>query len=128
MAKKRLNLRNFLERDKVDLARHTSWISDSWWYVQTLIDACKDSSAQEYEIELDSIDLAISPWGNISVRGFIQEIIAMEKIDFEHPIIVSPGGWIMDGWHRVAKAILDGKQTLRAIRLNSLPEPDGKKT
>ncbi len=127
MAKKRVNLRKFLERDPVDISNHTSWIEDKWWYVQTLVDACKSFSVCEYDIELDSIDLSVCPWGSLNMRCFIQEILIIEDTDLKYPIIVSPGGWIMDGWHRVVRAILDGKKTIKAVRLSSLPGYDGVK-
>lgn len=30
----------------------------------------------------------------------------------------------MDGMHRIAKALLEGKTSIRAMRLRELPEPD----
>jgi hypothetical protein len=33
-------------------------------------------------------------------------------------------GRVMDGMHRVAKAYLEGRQTILAVRLKTDPEPD----
>jgi hypothetical protein len=48
----------------------------------------------------------------------------MQQVDLSYPIIQAPDGWIMDGYHRIAKAILEGKTTIKAVRLPALPEPD----
>ena len=34
-------------------------------------------------------------------------------------------GYIADGWHRVIKALVEGRQTIKAIRIQEMPEPDG---
>lgn len=44
--------------------------------------------------------------------------------DLRHPIILSAGGDLMDGGHRIAKAYLLGKQTVVARRFVTDPEPD----
>lgn len=41
------------------------------------------------------------------------------------PIILDDLGYITDGWHRVAKAILEGKETIKAVRIQNMPAPDG---
>ena len=35
-----------------------------------------------------------------------------------------PSGFIADGWHRIAKAILRGDETIKCVRLKTMPEPD----
>ena len=44
--------------------------------------------------------------------------------DLQHPIILSADGRVMDGMHRVAKAYLEGRATIPAVRLEFAPEPD----
>lgn len=51
--------------------------------------------------------------------------------DTSIPIIISPKGQIADGCHRVMRALLDGKPTIKAYRLKEFPyvdhvEPDSK--
>ena len=41
-----------------------------------------------------------------------------------HPIILCSDGRLMDGMHRVCKALNHGHETIKAIRLEELPEPD----
>ena len=48
----------------------------------------------------------------------------IEEADLAFPIIVDPEGRVMDGMHRVCKALNQGAETILAYRLLVLPEPD----
>jgi hypothetical protein len=50
--------------------------------------------------------------------GFIQDA----NLDF--PIILSSAGRVMDGMHRVAKALLLGRETIAAVQFPVDPDPD----
>jgi len=41
--------------------------------------------------------------------------------DFSHPIILSPTGEVLDGWHRICKAFVEGIEELDAVQLLTLP-------
>ncbi len=53
------------------------------------------------------------------------------EADLSYPIILSPTGEVLDGWHRICKAFLQGVEYLDAIQLTTLPAyrwrvlPDG---
>lgn len=57
-------------------------------------------------------------------RSIVQHMRLMQAADLAHPIILCPEGRVMDGMHRVCKALLQGHSTIRAYRLSVLPEPD----
>lgn len=46
------------------------------------------------------------------------------EADLRYPIILGADGRVMDGMHRVAKAYLEGRRSISAVRLASDPEPD----
>ena len=46
------------------------------------------------------------------------------ETDLRYPIILGADGRVMDGMHRVAKAYLEGRTTVLAVRLEADPEPD----
>jgi hypothetical protein len=46
------------------------------------------------------------------------------ETDLRYPIILGADGRVMDGMHRVAKAYLEGRPTVLAVRLEADPEPD----
>ena len=41
--------------------------------------------------------------------------------DQSYPIILAPGGEVLDGWHRICKAFIEGIEELDAIHLPELP-------
>jgi hypothetical protein len=43
--------------------------------------------------------------------------------DLQYPIILSSDGRVMDGMHRVAKALLEGHATIRAVQFVTDPPP-----
>lgn len=43
---------------------------------------------------------------------------------FEHPIILNDDGTLMDGGHRLCKALLDGRPTISAVQFSTMPPPD----
>ncbi len=41
--------------------------------------------------------------------------------DLSYPIILSPDGEVLDGWHRICKAFLQGIEELDAVQLTEMP-------
>ena len=48
----------------------------------------------------------------------------INETDLKHPIILSQEGRVMDWMHRVCKALIEGKDSIRAIQFESDPTPD----
>lgn len=48
----------------------------------------------------------------------------IENADLNYPIIIDPEGRVMDGMHRVCKALNLGFESMMAYQLAELPEPD----
>lgn len=59
-----------------------------------------------------------------TVRAVVEHLRLIAEADLSYPIIVDPDGRVMDGMHRVARALLDGRPVISAKRLPSLPTPD----
>jgi hypothetical protein len=59
-----------------------------------------------------------------TVRNVVEHIRLIEETDLSHAIILDPDGRVMDGMHRVAKALSLGQTHIKARRLAVLPEPD----
>ena len=57
-------------------------------------------------------------------RRMIEHIRLIEEADLSFPIILSAGGGVMDGMHRVAKAVLEGRQAVEAVQFPTDPMPD----
>jgi hypothetical protein len=59
-----------------------------------------------------------------TVRAVVDHSRQIENADPQVPIILSSDGHVLDGMHRVAKAILEGPPSVPAQRLLADPEPD----
>jgi hypothetical protein len=46
------------------------------------------------------------------------------EADLAYPIILSSSGRVMDGMHRVCRALLEGRTTVAAVQFTTDPEPD----
>lgn len=61
---------------------------------------------------------------NPSCREVARHVRRIENADLSHPIILAADGGLMDGGHRVARAWLDGRTVIDAVRFVVDPAPD----
>jgi len=57
-------------------------------------------------------------------RAVLEHATLIEAADLEYPIILCPRGRVMDGMHRVARAVLLGLGSISARQFPELPSPD----
>ena len=57
-------------------------------------------------------------------RAIVEHARLIEAADLRFPIIFSADGRVMDGMHRVAKAVLLGQTTIETVQFGVDPEPD----
>jgi hypothetical protein len=57
-------------------------------------------------------------------RDVIEHVGLIEAADLSFPIILSATGAVMDGMHRVAKAVLRGDTAITGVQFDEDPEPD----
>ena len=60
----------------------------------------------------------------LTCRDVVEHARLIEEADLTFPVILSNDGRVMDGMHRVAKALLHGYTHIEAVRFASDPEPD----
>jgi hypothetical protein len=48
----------------------------------------------------------------------------VQDTSLDYPIIMDRDGFIMDGWHRVVKALVEGRETIKAVRFDETPSPE----
>ena len=64
-------------------------------------------------------------WGEpMTCRNVAEHARFINECDLGYPVILSSDGRIMDGMHRVLKALLLGESHIRAVRFLTDPEPD----
>lgn len=111
---------------KQGLAENIYTSGNNSWAASNLIQWCKEKRYPVFNLPLAGIDLSYLPWSNLSsVKNIASHFKRIKSANLEHPIILDDHGYIADGWHRVIKALVEGRQTIKAIRIQEMPEPDG---
>lgn len=59
-----------------------------------------------------------------TVRNVVQHIRLIQLTDLSYPVILGKDGRVMDGRHRIAKALLEGRSHIAAEHFNVHPGPD----
>ena len=94
------------------------------WNAQTLYDFAKAKEYPILDMPLWNIFLTAEPFECNQLLSFIFQCKRVNQCSLEYPIILDDVGQIADGYHRLCKAILEGKETIKAIRLLEMPAPD----
>ena len=59
-----------------------------------------------------------------TLREVARHCRRINAVTFEYPIILNDDGTLMDGGHRLCKALIEGRETIEAVRFPSMPPPD----
>ena len=93
------------------------------YVIGNLISQAKDLPVKEMPMEhLNLYNLALKAGG--SLREFVSHMKAVMDADLSFPIILDEDGYVMDGRHRIAKALFEGKETIKFVRFEKTPAPD----
>lgn len=97
-----------------------------FWHAKTLIKASKDQGCKPFLLQLNSRDLSFYPWHDLNYIHVAERINRVNAANTSFPIILSPAGGILDGTHRLLKALCSGKTELLAVRLKQMPPCDSR--
>jgi len=98
------------------------------WDVNRLIRLTKDFP--RIQVPLEAIREIDEPhWfsggaEDATCRAVMEHARMISEADLDFPIILSSDGRVMDGMHRVLKALLNRLQSIEAVRFECDPEPD----
>lgn len=80
------------------------------------------------QVPLTQIRELDQPWSGDNEgqtwRAMVQHITLMDEAELVYPIILSSSGAVMDGMHRVAKALRAGHAAITAVQFTHDPDPD----
>lgn len=88
------------------------------------------SSIERERVPLSAIlELDEPYWGDernrpMSCRQVAEQARLILDCDLSYPVILSSDGRVMDGMHRVCKALIDGLHEIDVVRFAVDPEPD----
>lgn len=92
-----------------------------YYSVARLIDSTKH--LKPFDAPLAAINLSARSWGDPSLFDFAFHVKRVMDADLDMPIILDWNGKIADGRHRVIKAIVEGRKTIKAVRMTWKIEP-----
>lgn len=90
------------------------------WSVPRLFELAKDLPVMN--IPLDHLNI-YHKYEGITLRDMVMHMRAVEGADLDYPIILDEDGDLMDGRHRLMKALLTGAKTIKAVRFEKNPSP-----
>ena len=94
------------------------------WDVDRLVSLSKDLVPEVVPIG-DIRELDEAYWGgSMTCREVAEHARLIQEADPSVPVILSSDGRIMDGMHRVLKAVLLGLSRIPTVRFSSDPAPD----
>ena len=94
------------------------------WRAETLYLFAKAKEYPVLDLPLWAIDLSDEPFESRNIKQFIENVKRVNDCSLEYPVILDDNGQVADGYHRLCKAILEGHETIKAIRLEEMPTPD----
>jgi len=74
------------------------------------------------DVPLDHMNVH-NTYENLTLRQMVMHMRCVHNADLDYPIILDEDGEILDGRHRIMKAMLDGESTIRAVRFDENPSP-----
>jgi len=98
------------------------------WDVHRLVELAKTLPTSEVSLS-DIRELDETFWFELNddqptCRRIAQHAKLINDTDLSYPIIMSSDGRVMDGMHRVCKALIEGRDTILAVRFDMDPKHD----
>lgn len=98
------------------------------WNVSRLVELSRTLAPERVPLaaihELDEPFWAGEENQKLTCREIVDHARLMLESDLAFPVILSSDGCVMDGMHRVCKALLQGLDYIDAVRFPHDPEPD----
>jgi len=105
---------------------HWVALGERAWHIETVWRAALDLPVEEVAIDvIREIDEDCWFGGRpATVRDVVSHARRIVDADLSLPVILASDGQVLDGMHRIAKAVLCGQVSVTAQRLATDPDPD----
>src|ERR1700679_1000168 len=98
------------------------------WDVERLVELTSDLPVIDLPLssidDIDSVYWIGADGSSPTVRILVRHMELVNGADLSFPGIIGSDGRVMDGMHRIAKSLLLGNATVRAVRFDEQPIPD----
>lgn len=102
-----------------DVETQVARVGKHEWSVARLIQLSKDFPVMNIPLN----HLNVGAKYDLTLRELAGHVKAVMNADLSFPIILDEDGDIMDGRHRIMKAMTEGKKTVKAVRFEENPTP-----
>jgi hypothetical protein len=93
------------------------------WHTANLIERAK--TLPIFKCPVAALRTGYSIWnGTDTIQGFAGHMRRVMDADLSHPIIFNADGSLMDGAHRIVKALIEERETIDAVRFEAEPPCD----
>jgi hypothetical protein len=98
------------------------------WFVERLVTLSKNLPLQHID-PTKIAELRENHWyfhdGSVPTPlSIIEHARLINEADLSFPVILDSAGRVMDGMHRICKAVLIGRSTVAALQFEEDPQPD----
>lgn len=90
------------------------------WSVARLFELARELPVMD--VPLDHLCVYYT-YEKLTMRELVMHMKAVNDADLSHPIILDEDGELMDGRHRLMKAMLTGAPSIKAVRFEENPSP-----
>jgi hypothetical protein len=90
------------------------------WSVARLIKLAENLTV--FDAPVDALNIWHC-YEKLTLRDMVMHFNAVNNANLYFPIILDEDGDLMDGRHRIMKAIMLGHKTIKAVRFDENPEP-----
>ncbi len=96
------------------------------WDVDRLVRLTRDLPVRAVPLgEIGALDEPVFGEGDPPTwRSLVAHVQLMQAAELEYPIILAADGAVMDGRHRVARALCEGRPSVDAVQFREDPPPD----
>lgn len=95
-------------------------IGNHTWSVARLFQLTKNFPVMV--VQLDHLNV-YQKYNNLTLRDMVTHMNAVNAADLNLPIILDEDGELMDGRHRLMKAMMIGEKTIKVVRFDENPIP-----
>jgi hypothetical protein len=120
MAAKKKNDSRIHIRQRESMQGQMARLGKNCWAVSRLVMLSKDLPTMDVPLKHLNV---YNTYDNLTLREMVSHMRAVNASDLKYPIILDEDGEIMDGRHRIMKAMLEGKKTIKAVRFDENPSP-----
>lgn len=96
------------------------------WDVDRLVELSRDFPVRAIPLcDIGELDAAV--FGDaepLTWRALVAHLELIDAADLAYPIILAADGGVMDGRHRLARALREGHATIAAVQVSEDPPPD----